>query len=508
MEQKASLLIKAVHYLQQQQYATRLLRELSEPDCLRLLKALGYSGRIDIGLTANLKLDDSLAIIVERLMVSGRFSVTRWLLVLVLTPLSQKQMQKQNRLSDEHWKTCCALLVLLRWATTASSGTAQSSTTISNDLASLLEHHSNYDLPSQSPRISDPQILYLYQLSQHSSGQRQRFVDLVHWAQQLLQRLSGGYSTVDQPTVSGPNAANVANTTVAEKTPSKISQTSAAELTSADADNKPDKVNASQTSADLTHDAANVADSSALSTQENSAAQTPSSTQQVTDSIPGHPYQLSSSAVTSARSPGQQDSRQTSGQKGSQSSAQAGLNTVPSVVQLHFAGLSFVLAALLRYARVNELSNADLWLLCCYAVPADVRPLAYSDSGLRLLCLGEVSFKGQWQDASTLCQAVKTSDSFTRFCQEEQLEDDQQCADWVLTQFSQFLNGFEQTTAKALFRHFIDWPGDMVIKANSVSCRVKRPPLAVIVSLSLLFYQQPTALPGWSDRGWHIGWKD
>ncbi|TDF38599.1 hypothetical protein EYS14_13130 [Alteromonadaceae bacterium M269] len=175
-------------------------------------------------------------------------------------------------------------------------------------------------------------------------------------------------------------------------------------------------------------------------------------------------------------------------------------------VALRYGGLCFVLAALLRHPMAATFDGAFLWVMCCHAVPKDFRPLAYSDKGLRCLCLGNVL----WEDAQVICDRVYASDVFEHFCRYEAIEVNTQSDAHTLTQtvlsmFSKYLAGFEQTSAAGLFSHFIDHVVEVDIETKTLRCRVEKMPLSVVISMSVLFNEQPP-LPAWMNRQWLIQW--
>ncbi|MCO7223318.1 hypothetical protein [Pleionea sp. CnH1-48] len=177
-------------------------------------------------------------------------------------------------------------------------------------------------------------------------------------------------------------------------------------------------------------------------------------------------------------------------------------------VELRFGGLSLVLAALMRHPLAASFDGPFLWMMCCQAVPSELRPLAYSDNGLRSLCLGNVL----WEEGQVIARRVLSSAAFETFCRFENIETDtdkpisEALTTAVLAVFAQYLNGFESTSEEGLFQHFIDYSAEVEISPKTLCCRIEKMPLSVVVSLSVLFNEQPR-LPAWLDREWLIQWK-
>ncbi len=177
------------------------------------------------------------------------------------------------------------------------------------------------------------------------------------------------------------------------------------------------------------------------------------------------------------------------------------------LVEIRYGGLCFVIAALLRHPLAENINGELLWFFCCHAVPSDFQPLAISDQGLRNLCLGNVV----WEEGRDIYDRVVLSEGFKRFCLFERIETNPDVASetiqaFVMHNFSQFLTGFEKTTAEGLFYHFLDVSAEFDVQSKALQCRVEKMPLSVVLSLSLLIGEQPE-LPCWPNKDWSIQWK-
>ncbi|MCJ8271579.1 MAG: hypothetical protein MJK04_19535, partial [Psychrosphaera sp.] len=488
LEMKAALLPKIIqrmpHYFADGTRGVEsFFQVLGKTHCTQLLKSMGCSANPALMIREDLALDGSLDTLGHILANLGRFELERCLLVLVLMPnveMVQPVLQPLLPLGETRWQSLYTFARLLQWLKTEATPEQM-----------VLMHK------TEPLKIDNRPIQVLYQVCCNETTTKQRFVAQLGWAQKLLRVIDKTALVTSSIIIKGEGS----------DTPGPIDNQHSV-LSGEKVEVRP----LAKTPVDL-NESPSVDDVEVMAKGQTSAG-----------ASSDEPLQQAELNTRSAGSHTNDNPKVVPSSEGEQRGVIHTAKQVPkhgrhfpfirkNAVKetekpldeaMNYAGLSLVLAALMRHPRADLLSETALWMLCCYAVPKDLRPLVFSDQGLRLLCLGSVP----WDDASDLCAQVKADPRFKVFCELNELTDlEQQLPQWSLRHFSQYMTGFDGSTSDSLFKHFIHCPGRVYIDNRAVRCRVNKPPLAIVISMSVLFNQQPS-LPAWPDRPWYILWKN
>ncbi|NQZ12580.1 MAG: hypothetical protein HRT35_35970, partial [Algicola sp.] len=491
LQMKAALLPKIIqwmpHYFADgRRGIERFFLALGKTHCTQLLKSMGCSANPGLMIFDDLALEGSLDTLGHILANLGRFELERCLLVLVLMPAlgKGKGYEYALPLSETRWQSLYTFARLLQWLKTEATP------------EQMVSMHK-----TEPVKIDNRAIQVLYQVCCNETTTKQRFVAQLRWAHKLLGVIDKTAALISAVIIKGEGndtsdpVDNQHSMLSGEKVEVRPSAKTPVDL------NKPPSINEVEVDVEVTVKGQTSEGASPDEPLQQAELNPPSAGSHTFDNpaaVPSSEAEQHGITHTAKHAPkhgGHFPFIRKNAVKETENTLDEAMN---------YAGLSLVLAALMRHPRADLLSETALWMLCCYAVPKDLRPLVFSDQGLRLLCLGTVP----WEDASDLCARVKADARFKVFCELNDLTDlEQQLPQWSLRHFSQYMTGFDGSTSDNLFKHFIHYPGRVCIDNRAVRCRVNKPPLVIVISMSALFNQQPS-LPAWPDRPWYIQWKN